>query len=261
MVWMYVIAVAYPTWQAAYEKAMAGKVDGIDISDEARAIEFADMTVRTTQGSGGAQNLAMIQQSSELSKLVTMMYGYFNTTYNLQAEAYRQARAQGKNHVMAAVDPHVLAQTFWLTLIPALLSGLLLEAWPDDDDDDPEGWVIWSLIQIFTYATGQIVFVRDVAGSLIKGFDFGITPVESLGSGAADLGRTLYKSLENQGEFSDSTIKQTIRVAGMAKGVPGTHQIARGADYLIKFANDDLHHDPEHVGEFLKGLLLTGNRK
>ena len=97
MVWMDVIAVAYPTWQVAYEKAMAGKVDGIDISDEARAIEFADMTVRTTQGSGGAQNLAMIQQSSELSKLVTMMYGYFNTTYNLQAEAYRQARAQGRD--------------------------------------------------------------------------------------------------------------------------------------------------------------------
>ena len=47
----------------------------------------------------------------------------------------------------------------------------------------------------------------------------------------------------------------------MAAGIPGSNQIARGADYLIKFGKDDLHHDPEHVGEFAKGLLLTGDRK
>ena len=152
-----------------------------------------------------------------------------------------------------------MAQTFWLTLLPALISGLLLEQWPADEKDD-ENWIKWSLVQIFSYATGQIVFIRDAGSSLIKGFNFGITPVESLGSGAADLGRTIYKMAET-GEWSDSTIKQTIRVAGMVKGVPGTTTIARGADYLIKFADDDLHHDPEHVGEFVKGLLLTGDRK
>ena len=65
------------------------------------------MTVRTTQVSGGAQNLSMVQQQNELMKLITMFYGYFNTTYNLQAEAYAKARADGPSTAeeKSSLDP------------------------------------------------------------------------------------------------------------------------------------------------------------
>jgi hypothetical protein len=49
----------------------------------------------------------MVQQRNELMKLITMFYGYFNTTYNLQAEAYAKARADGPSTAeeKSSLDP------------------------------------------------------------------------------------------------------------------------------------------------------------
>ncbi len=266
MVWMDVIAVAYPTWQAAYEKAMAGKVDGIAEADEAKAIKFADSTVRTTQGSGGAQNLSMIQQSSELSKLMTMFYGYFNTTFNLQAEVWREARAQGKSVTGAAFDPAVMGHTIILQILPAILSGLLLERWPDEEEED-ESWIKWSLLQLFNYSTGQIVGVRDVGSAISSGFDVSLSPVTSIGTGIGGLLRSSWKAgedmLEGDYEFevSPNFVKKGVRVIGAAIGVPGSNQLARTADYLWKYSQDELKREPRNVAEFAQGVLFTGDRR
>lgn len=265
MVWMDVVAVAYPTWQAAYEKAMRGTVNGIGEADEAGAVEFANMTVRTTQGSGGAQNLSMIQQSNELSKLVTMFYGYFNTTMNMQTEAYAKARQDGASKAGAFVSRHFIGQTMLLSIFPAIVASLFLEAFPDEDEleDDPEiAWLKWTLMQLFNYGTGQFVGIRDMGSAITSTFDYSLTPIEAIPQGIDQTLTQLTSFPEwiEDGEVPGSFYKNLARTSGMALGVPGSNQMVRTTDYLIKLANDDLDNPPDNAAELVKQLLFTGDR-
>jgi len=265
MVFTDVVSVAYPTWIAAEAKAMAGDVDGIEANDQAAAIKYADSVVRLTQGSGGAQNLSMVQQSSELMKLMTMFYGYFNTTYNMEAEAWAQAKQMGAVKGSA----HFVAQTMILSIIPAIISGLVLQAWPDDDDIAEDGaevaWAKWGLIQLLNYTTGQLVGIRDIGSALTSGFDFSITPVNSFGKMIGNLGKDIYELFDQfaEGEMPDAfgpEVKNLIRVIAYATGAPGVNQLIRSVDYAIKEAEGDLKNPPENVIEYGRGLLLTGDK-
>src|SRR5690606_28824964 len=51
------MSVSVPTWMAAYDNAMSGKVENITGGDEQAAAEHADSVVRTTQGAGGVKDL------------------------------------------------------------------------------------------------------------------------------------------------------------------------------------------------------------
>jgi len=277
MVFLDVISVAYPTWWGAYDAAMAGKIDNIDVADEASAIRFADMQVRTTQGSGGAQNLSKVQQSSEFMKLMTMFYGYFNTTYNLQAEAWQKARADGSSVPRALLKKEFIGSTILLQTLPAILADLVLEKWPDEEEDDEDpiyAWTKWALISQAKYTSAQFVGIRDAVSSVISGFDLSITPALAPGQGFGTLinmaGRPIKALAEDGPEVAGDELqellvsprlyKKLITTAGMAAGVPGSNGIARSAEYLYKYATDDLKKDPRNVFEFGQGLLFTGDR-
>ena len=246
---------------------MAGDVDGVAADDEVAAIKYADSVVRLTQGSGGAQNLSMVQQRSELLKMITMFYGYFNTTYQMEAEAWSQAKQMG-----AVKGPaHFIAQTMILSVIPAIISGLVLQAWPDDDDIDEDGaqvaWAKWGLIQLLNYTTGQIVLLRDVGSAVTSGFDFAITPVNSFGKMIGNLGKDAYKIMDNFIKDEEwlpdafgSEVKNMVRFIAYATGAPGVNQLIRSVDYAIKEAEGDLKNPPESALEYGRGLLLTGDK-
>ena len=262
MILMDVVAVAYPTWIGAYNKAMDGDVEGVRLGDETAAIKYADMTVRTTQGSGGASNLSMVQQSSELSKLMTMFYSYFNTTYNLQTEAYRKMRAQG---ISIGSVAEFLGQTLILQLIPAVLGSLLLDALPSDEDleDDPEGtWAMWTLMALIKYGIGQVVGYRDVGNSITSGFNFQLTPVE----GTIQKGIKSVRDLKDipewveEGEIPDTFVKNALTVFGMAAGIPGSIQMVRMYDYYKKLQEGTLKTDPESTFEEIYGALIRGDK-
>jgi len=262
MILMDVVAVAYPTWIGAYNKAMDGDVEGVRLGDETAAIKYADMTVRTTQGSGGASNLSMVQQSSELSKLMTMFYSYFNTTYNLQTEAYRKMRAQG---ISIGSVAEFLGQTLMLQLIPAVLGALLLDALPSDEDleDDPEGtWAMWTLMALIKYGIGQVVGYRDVGNSITSGFNFQLTPVE----GTIQKGIKSVRDLKDipewveEGEIPDTFVKNALTVFGMAAGIPGSIQMVRMYDYYKKLQEGTLKTDPESTFEEIYGALIRGDK-
>lgn len=269
MVFLDVVTVAYPTWWGAFDSAMNGRAEGIDAGDEKSAILYADNIVRTTQGSGGAQNLSMVQQSSEAMKLLTMFYGYFNTTFNLQAEAYNRARADGSSLPRALLKRDFIGQTIMLQIIPAILAGLLLEKWPDEEEleeDATWAWTKWSLAQFVNHGGAQMAVVRDVASGITSPFGFSITAADSFGKAAVDVGKFTVKYIESQVdedeefELSPAAAKGLARSLGQLGGIPGTSQLVRTGDYLYKLSRDELKREPENVADLLQGALMLGDR-
>jgi len=271
MVFLDVATVAYPTWWGAYDSAMNGRVEGIDAADEKSAILYADNIVRVTQGSGGAQNLSTIQQASEAMKLLTMFYGYFNTTYNLQVEAYNRARADGSSIPRAVLKKEFLGQTMMLQIIPAILASLLLEKWPDEEEkeEDPVwAWTKWSLVQFVNHTTAQMAIVRDIASGITSPFGFSVSAAESYGEAVVDLGKTVVKLadafIDDDKDFDEAlttaAAKKIARGLGYLGGIPGTTQIVRTADYLYKYSQDDLKREPENILDFARSAVMLGDR-
>jgi len=271
MVFLDVVTVAYPTWWGAYDSAMNGRVDGIEAADEKSAILYADSIVRLTQGSGGAQNLSRVQQSTELMKLFTMFYGYFNTTFNLQVEAYNRARADGSSIPRAVLKKEFIGQTIMLQLIPAVLAKLLLEAWPDEEEleEDPVwAWTKWTLAGVFNQVAGQVAIVRDIATGITSPFGFSPTAADSYAEAIVDFGKFGVKILNTQFDededlqdvLTDAAVKKVARGAGYWFGVPGTTQIVRTADYLYKYSQDDLKREPDNPVDFFRGAVMLGDR-
>ena len=266
MVYIDVVSVAYPTWYGAYNKAMSGRVDNIDAADERKAIAYADMVVRMTQSAGGAQNMSMVQQRSEIMKIMTMMYSYFNTTYNLQAEAFAKARADGSSIPKAVMKPSFIASTMLLQTLPALMASLVLDPWPDEDEaeEDPLfAWSKWSLKSLFSYVTGEFVFVRDFGSAVTHPFfGFSITPLESMAESAARLPGQIDKTIE--AEFSEEAVsslaKKITQVVGGIAGIPGSNQIAKTSDYLYKWSQGTLKNEPDTVAEGIYKSLIHGDR-
>jgi intein-encoded DNA endonuclease-like protein len=62
-------------------------------------------------------------------------------------------------------------------------------------------------------------------------------------------------------EVSPNFVKKGVRVIGAAIGVPGSNQLARTADYLWKYSQDELKREPRNVAEFAQGVLFTGDRR
>lgn len=144
-------AVDYPTWLAAYEKAMADPSN-----DEARAIALADQAVIDTQGGGQIKDLAQAQRGGPGWKLFTNFYSYFNVLMNLTFEQTRK-RHQDKEYIGLASD------YLMLMILPAVLGGLLRNALKGEDDEDE--YLKDALAELVGYPLGMFVGLREVAGA------------------------------------------------------------------------------------------------
>jgi GNAT superfamily N-acetyltransferase len=144
-----------PTWWGAYEKAMAES----DMT-EARAIALADQAVIDAQGSGQIKDLAAIQRGGTGLKLFTSFYSFFNTTYNLTAEAVGRTDFKNPRQVgLLAVDLALLY------MIPALMGTLMKAALHDDWDDEEKVWAAIVADQL-NYLAGTMVGLRELGGAI-----------------------------------------------------------------------------------------------
>ncbi|MDP2847885.1 MAG: hypothetical protein Q8O35_06790, partial [Humidesulfovibrio sp.] len=201
-------AVAYATWQAAYTQAM--EQNGWS---EEKACEYADMTVRLSQGDGAAMSLARVQHGNELRKFVTMFYSWFSTNYNNIAEANRRAFGEGAS-MPKTIE---LAKAYWWLLIaPAILEQLLRNG-PPDDDEKKRGLGL----SIFSYYMSSFPVLRSLSSALAEGRSFELSPVLSAIESPVDLANA-FKAKKDRGR---KVAKATLLGAGYLWGLPSRQAV------------------------------------
>lgn len=188
-----------PTWLGQYEKSMATGVD------DATAVAAADQAVRDSQGGGQVADLARIQRGGPLQKLFTNFYSYFNTTYNLNVERYRDTNFKSPAEVgRFAVD------MLMLNTVPVVLAVLMKEALVGSGEDDEDKLVKKLAAEQLNYLLGTMVGLREV-GAAITGFNGYTGPAGT--RFFSEIGK-LAKQAE-QGELDKALLKSLNNAAGM----------------------------------------------
>ncbi len=154
---------------------------------ETRAVQAGDAAVRDTFGSGQTKDLSGAQRTrSELFKLFTSFFSFFNTQYNATLEAHYRGKYSktGYKHIHVWM-PLARAILFRIVLV-GILGGLGKAALSLDGGDDKdkyrkvqdpktgeitkveipweERWMKTVMKNTLSTATGMFPFVRDVAG-------------------------------------------------------------------------------------------------
>ena len=174
---------------------------------EMRAVQAGDAAVRDTFGSGQTKDLAGVQRTrSELLKLFTSFFSFFNTQYNASLEAHYRGKygKGGYKHIHVWMP---LARTILFRMIlVGILGGLgkaALGLEGDDDKDkyqnvvDPktgkttkvevpweDRWMKTVLKNTLSTATGMFPGIRDVAGFALDRIFDGTTYGRSLEFGS-----------------------------------------------------------------------------
>lgn len=223
-------AVDVPTWQGAYEKAVA------EGNDEERAIALADQAVIDSQGGGETKDLSAIERGGPAQRLFTVYYSFMNTALNM-----------GVAQTMSAYTPRqkakLAADMLLLYTIPAVLGAALKDALvPGGDDEDDETLVRKLVAEQISYLLGLMVVAREFgeAGKMLAGAqgprDYSGPSGVRVVSDALRLGQQA-----SQGEFDDAFRKAAINLLGSAFGLPSA-QINRswtGAQALLEGETDN----------------------
>ncbi len=195
---------AYPVWLDAYNQGLA-KYHG----DETKAVDFADMQVRHTQGSGLPKDLAKVMRGGELWRSFTMFYTFFSSTYNLMRE-------EGAILAHSGFSPRAAMRfTAKMTLIwmlPAVLEGMMnqREGWEPED-------VLWDLLA-FPFQTVPVI--RDVV-SAVKGYRFGGGPVAEVLRQGGEVARILGSEDPDYLRLADKGLRFVGGLPLQRWGVPG----------------------------------------
>lgn len=240
--------VVIPTWLGAYNKALAAG------ASETEAIYAGDKAVRMSQGAGSPKDLAAIQRGTgtggAMLKMLTMFYSYMSTVYQRQRTLGRDVGAAVRDRDYR-MTPRLLARSWWLLIVPPLLSDVLSGRGPDEEEE----WGWYAIKKMLSQALGPIPVVRDIfepawnkaAGN--KAFDYQLSPIQAAGTSvvkvAEDAGRMV------RGDEVKAPVKDVMLAAGYVTGlVPG--QIATSTQFLIDVGQGE--QDPETVAEWYIGI-------
>lgn len=214
--------VSVPVWIGAYDKAMAGKVKGIDAGNDEDAIAYADSVIRRTQTSGRPQDLARVSRDSELWKQVSMLYGYFSNLYGYTSQQVRAVRTG------ETTPPQFLFyMTIMFVAIPILTELLAGRLLPGDDEDDDETIEEKMGKAVMSNFAGMFPVVRDVVNyQLEPQYGYKLSPVAS---GMQDVAMTVNAPFD--GEMTEGEYRRAVRAMGAIFGLPSSQLVITG-DYL-----------------------------
>ncbi len=194
------MAVAYPTWQAAYTQGIE-KFKG----DETQAINYADMKVRESQGNALPKDMAAIQRGGELKKMVTMFYTFFSSMHNQVSEAQTRFKYGDKNIIQ------LLKSWWWIVVAPAILQYMMTERKAPTP--------IKIAKESFQYRMGGYPVIRDITSSVFGEYDYQFSPAARFGKVAGKaIGETV-KLPTDDGEF-DKWLRYSFESAGYLTGLP-----------------------------------------
>jgi hypothetical protein len=216
------MAVSLPTWQAAYEKSLW---EGMSERD---AKAQGDSAVRMTQGSGEMKDMANIQKGSPTFKLFTQFYSYFSAYYGAQKRNV-QMYARGEITTWQA-----FVQFVYLTVIPAVLSQIIVGRGPDDDD---ENWAWWAAKEVMQFPAMGMIGLRDIV-SVIFNPQFGTAlPYTDVLDGIIRGGGS-FGDLFTDDEFNKTDVKNIIVALGYAFKMPG-RQTANTYEHLYEILSEN----------------------
>lgn len=236
-----VYLVAMPTWIGAYRKALD---EGMTV-DEARA--YGDKAVRESQGAGRSKDLAAVQDAGEAVRVLTLAYSYFSVQYNKQRETIHAARSGDWRRAAMNV--------FWIMMAAPVASAFMTGDWPDEEDQDIDGWIAWAMRKMFFGLWSGVPVVRDLAGKWER---------QASGKFSGDIQAPVYEAfaqierpaqeaikLAKGEEPSDRWLRNTITPIGYFVGLP-TGQVGTTAQYLHDVATGDQR--PQGAGDVVRGL-------
>jgi len=245
-------------WFGAYQKAMDGNVEGIDVLDQQRAIQYADRTIEQTQSGAGGYSQANIFEKNELVRLFTLLGGYMNRMYNLQRVVHNKLKYKP---ITKRVFSEMLA-AFYIMLLPALITAYM-RAGKDDDDD----WWEWAeknkvIGQLVSYPVSFFVLSRPFASKLLNPqYDFSLSPSEGFFSKLADgivssekMVGNLFSEDEDDVEIKRRDVKNVINSAGYLLHLP-TQGIMKSGEPLYDYLNGD--YTPADNAELTRSILLS----
>ena len=211
-----VMAVSFPSWLGAYEKAIDEGMTTVD------AVDYADGIVARGQGSGLPRNLSDIQQGPLWRRMFTMFYTFFNAYYNVQTDMVKELKREGGFKNPQAALKYAKNQ-IWVTVIPSLLVDALFNGGPEDDEE----WYSWAATTLTGFAAGGVVGLRDAVNAATTGFGFQVTPAGGIAKNAISLGQQIA-----QGEADTALWKALIMSSGYAFHIPGARTAARATDVI-----------------------------
>lgn len=234
--------VSVGTWLGAYDKALAANMT------EEQAVYEADKSVRQSQGSGAAKDMARVQRGTgkmgEAWKLSTMFYSYSSAFYQRQTKLYRDIGDASRERDLSAV-PDLAARFLWLNIVPALIAQLLAGRGPDEDEDEGA----WAMAEIITAQFQGIPMGREIAGGLNSGFGYSYTPAEGFGRSIVSVVEDIKKV--GQGEETKRATRNFLDAVGYTTGkIPG--QIGQSTQFLIDVGYGE--QDPETIAEWWEGV-------
>ena len=216
-------SVVYPSWLAGYTEGME-KFKG----DEAQAIEYADMIVRRTHDVASPKDLSEMQRGSELRKVLTMFLTFFTSMNNLLMELHGRVRL-GKISM-----PELIKSYYWLLLFPAVMETVIstgirekrLPTWQEAGKG------------IISFRLAGFPIFRDLAGPLLSGYSYTMSPVES---GLKVLAERLPQAVTAEEEKAWKVTRYTIEALGYLFGLPSRQAVItlEGAMKLIEGETKD----------------------
>lgn len=233
------------SWLREYQRAIAKGLA------EEQAIQAGEISVTRYYGSASPVNLAQILRMGESSKLMTMFYGYMNTSYNLTRDVIQQGRSSVRrikkgDYAGARRDmAMVLADSFAVIIVPALFGYVYNPGLWDEDD------IGGSLAKLLLgQLAGTIFLLRDVAAMFFQDLPIRAAPLAGVLTEALRLTDDLLGLAEDE-EPSDKFVKRAITTPGLIMGLP-TGQLGTSMQYFWNLTtNED---DGDTLGQWLRGI-------
>ena len=236
-------------WHAARDDAISRGLSN------AEAVDFADSTIRLTQGSMDAIDLNNVETGGPILKMFTQFTSYFNTLLNL---VWVQLRRRFKNETRLAKAARAAYVLSTVVIVPAILSDWIAAAFKGENVfTESEDWEEFMLQHALLPSAKMFTAMVPVYGSPIVSAASMASGQQSMGGligTPATIGalESMLKMAQkvSSGKEDKITWQDGLTVLGVMSGVPVGTALGRRIDYAQATGVDSF-------GEAVK-LLVSG---
>ena len=250
------------TWTATYNQTLAEL--GADVKDAAaqkEAVARADATVRLTQDSLAAEDIAAFQVGSPFYKTLIQFGGYFNMLANLNASEYTKIfRDLGWRG-----NKGKLFMTYLLGFaLPMLMADAIVRSlggqWDDEDDDGYiDEFAEWFFMSQVRGATALVPFgtaamvpfnaLNDKPYDDRMSTSPSVSMLEASTVGVVQAGINV---VNPEKDITGKNVRDVLTLISLATGIP-LMIVGKPVGYAVDVANDKIN--PTSGADYVRGLI------